>query len=441
MSSPYIAPEASFSEQSRTSMQSRLDGLGGLAGQNMTPEAKAKKLREACEGFESIFIQKMWQEMRNSVPKGGLLQGREERFWQDMYDQELAKSMTKAGGIGLADMMYEQLSANLGDASKTAAGRGTFSAFAPEAAPLMGSSLPADKSILDPEEEPAPVADMSIYEGDAPATAGAPEVAAVENPVVQTPVVAPQPVNPAPATAEATEKPVRKSPERVKKTGHEGDSALNLAYLARREAGDKLGSRAVRPALQPKKAPKVEPAAEAAQPVAAAAPNPGSEAALRSAVEMAKSGGVSDATTASRSMQDLVTSVKLENARIAAQNAAPQAAPIQANAPVAETEAVAAAEGPVTRKVTVSTNIPRNQKTGKNKKTGDAIRMLNVDNVSANSKAGQGLAAYKAAQSQGAPQPAVQPTAAAPVPPLTVADNSEQPTFSIPPLTGADAAK
>lgn len=56
--------------------------------------AKAKKLREACEGFESVFIQKMWQEMRNTLPKNGLLHGRDEQYWQDMYDQELSKSMT-----------------------------------------------------------------------------------------------------------------------------------------------------------------------------------------------------------------------------------------------------------------------------------------------------------------------------------------------------------
>jgi Rod binding domain-containing protein len=89
---------------------------------NLTPPAdKEKKLRESCEGFEAIFIQKMWEQMRATIPEGGVLKGREEKFWQGMYDQELAKTMAGAGGIGLADMMYEQLSRSLRIASKDTA--------------------------------------------------------------------------------------------------------------------------------------------------------------------------------------------------------------------------------------------------------------------------------------------------------------------------------
>lgn len=89
---------------------------------NLTPpKDKEKKLREACQGFESIFIQKMWEQMRAAVPKSGLLKGREEQFWQGMFDQELSKKMSSAGGIGLADMMYDQLSRNLLSATRTTA--------------------------------------------------------------------------------------------------------------------------------------------------------------------------------------------------------------------------------------------------------------------------------------------------------------------------------
>ena len=85
------------------------------------PVDKEKKLRDACEGFESIFIQKMWEQMRATVPKTGFLHGKEEQFWQGMYDQELAKKMASAGGIGLADMMYDQLSRTLVSSSRTTA--------------------------------------------------------------------------------------------------------------------------------------------------------------------------------------------------------------------------------------------------------------------------------------------------------------------------------
>lgn len=70
---------------------------------------KERELRKAAEGFEAIFIQKMWDEMRSSLPKNGIHYSKEEEYWQSMYSQELGKSMASAGGIGLADMMVEQL--------------------------------------------------------------------------------------------------------------------------------------------------------------------------------------------------------------------------------------------------------------------------------------------------------------------------------------------
>ncbi len=95
--------------------------MDALRGRLTDPKAKEKKLREAVEGFEAIFVQKIWQQMRATVPKEGYLHSKEEEFWQGMFDQELAKKMTAAGGIGLADMLYDQLNNSLNDASRTTA--------------------------------------------------------------------------------------------------------------------------------------------------------------------------------------------------------------------------------------------------------------------------------------------------------------------------------
>ncbi len=73
-----------------------------------TPDKDAE-LREACEGFESIFLNKLWSQMRKSVPKEGFLHSKEEEFYQSMFDQEMAKKMSQGGGIGLADMLHRQL--------------------------------------------------------------------------------------------------------------------------------------------------------------------------------------------------------------------------------------------------------------------------------------------------------------------------------------------
>ena len=55
--------------------------------------------------------------MRKNVAKEGYLHSRDEESYQSMFDQELVKKMADAGGIGLADMLQEQLSIKLGKAS------------------------------------------------------------------------------------------------------------------------------------------------------------------------------------------------------------------------------------------------------------------------------------------------------------------------------------
>lgn len=83
------------------------------------PATKQEKLREACEGFEAIFLQKMWEQMRKTVPKEGFLHSKDEETYQSLFDIELCKKMASAGGIGLADMLYLQLSQQLENTGRT----------------------------------------------------------------------------------------------------------------------------------------------------------------------------------------------------------------------------------------------------------------------------------------------------------------------------------
>lgn len=102
------------------------------------PVDEEKKLRKACEGFEAVFIQKVWESMRASVPEEGLVSGsKEEKFWQGMYDQELGKSIASSGGIGLADMMVSQLTRTLHKASDVAAAATSRKPLNIEPVPLM----------------------------------------------------------------------------------------------------------------------------------------------------------------------------------------------------------------------------------------------------------------------------------------------------------------
>lgn len=73
-----------------------------------------KELMEASKQFESIFINQLLSQMRSTVPKDELLDGGlGEDVFKGMLDEEYSKKMADAGGIGLAQILYEQLSQNL----------------------------------------------------------------------------------------------------------------------------------------------------------------------------------------------------------------------------------------------------------------------------------------------------------------------------------------
>ena len=69
-----------------------------------------KQLRAACAEFESYFLYVMLKEMRKTVNKSNdVLYSKTEELFQSLLDEEYGKSLSKAGGIGLADMMYRQM--------------------------------------------------------------------------------------------------------------------------------------------------------------------------------------------------------------------------------------------------------------------------------------------------------------------------------------------
>ena len=117
-----IDPALARNMAENADLADRRGKLDALRREMNTGPAKDKKqkLREACEGFESVFIQKMWEQMRATVPESSLMHSKDEKIWQGMYDQELSKKMAHAGGIGLADMMMSQLGKNLEEAAPKA---------------------------------------------------------------------------------------------------------------------------------------------------------------------------------------------------------------------------------------------------------------------------------------------------------------------------------
>lgn len=85
---------------------------------NQTNQKEDPKLLEACQQFESIFINQLLSQMRSTVPSNGLLddgnsgQDSGQDVYKSMLDQEYSKQMAEAGGIGLAKMLYDQMKLN-----------------------------------------------------------------------------------------------------------------------------------------------------------------------------------------------------------------------------------------------------------------------------------------------------------------------------------------
>lgn len=145
MIDPQMAMNAA-AQQDLSAQRQRVESLS----RSENPQEKRARLQNACESFEAVFIQKMWEQMRASLPEDGLMKGKEEKHWQSMYDQELGKSMASVGGIGLADMMMKQLTrqdaeidTSMSSATKDSAMRRPHLQVSP--APLMPDSASVEK--------------------------------------------------------------------------------------------------------------------------------------------------------------------------------------------------------------------------------------------------------------------------------------------------------
>ena len=74
------------------------------ADRSQTPEA----LRETARQFESLFTRMLLKSMR-ATSFDDSLAGQGEGFYRDMFDDQLSIELSKGKGLGLADMLVEQL--------------------------------------------------------------------------------------------------------------------------------------------------------------------------------------------------------------------------------------------------------------------------------------------------------------------------------------------
>ncbi len=73
-------------------------------------EINDKRLNDACNEFESLFIYYMLKEMRASIPKDGYLgQSMQSETYTSMFDMEIARELSGERGLGLADFLRQHL--------------------------------------------------------------------------------------------------------------------------------------------------------------------------------------------------------------------------------------------------------------------------------------------------------------------------------------------
>ena len=85
-------------------------GLDKVKRQALDSE-KDRELKDACAGFEAIFMKEMIQSMRNTLPGDALFEeSNATNIYQSMQDQNLAESLSKSHeSIGLKEFLYQQL--------------------------------------------------------------------------------------------------------------------------------------------------------------------------------------------------------------------------------------------------------------------------------------------------------------------------------------------
>ena len=84
------------------------NGLAKLkqGAREQTPEA----IKEVSKQFESVFLSMVLKSMRQAKLAEGVLDSKQSEFYRDMFDQQMAIELSGKPGVGLADVIAQQLS-------------------------------------------------------------------------------------------------------------------------------------------------------------------------------------------------------------------------------------------------------------------------------------------------------------------------------------------
>lgn len=147
---------------SATDITSRLaldaQSVGQLRLQVRTdPSAGA---RAAAQQFEALFLNMMLKSMREAIPQEGLFDDSNTQLYTSMLDSQLAQSLSKNKGIGLADMLVRQMQMQGVIPKEAPASEGMPAGGKPERQLLPPAVAKPLQLVSSPLEQPLPGADM-----------------------------------------------------------------------------------------------------------------------------------------------------------------------------------------------------------------------------------------------------------------------------------------
>lgn len=89
----------------------RIDSSNLINKSKNLDKKEDQELMDVCRDFESVFLYMVFKEMKNSIPRDGLIERSQAMdTFEDMYLEELTKEMARGNnGLGLAEEMYENL--------------------------------------------------------------------------------------------------------------------------------------------------------------------------------------------------------------------------------------------------------------------------------------------------------------------------------------------
>ena len=101
------AARAEFLSVNNKLQQAQLEALKA----EKTKASETDRLKKVSVEFESIFLGYMLKTMRKTVPEDPMFGNSTAKdIFYDMHDTAVAEELSRAGGIGLAALLYNQLS-------------------------------------------------------------------------------------------------------------------------------------------------------------------------------------------------------------------------------------------------------------------------------------------------------------------------------------------